>query len=167
MHYTRGCLYLQMLFLSSAIGLYFPWDFCLFPSMTPLVSFAPKFIPAAIATLGSTIAIITIYVTRWATNHYLTRLVLTSSPQDPVMVVSMFGTECGVWCCYSTLLLSTPAWISSSVSTHQVQTEKRKLLWVHHMTFCVMSVRIFTPSSGTWTGRWNASKIPVILHWVW
>lgn len=55
----------QMLFLSSAIGLYFPWDFCLFPSMSPLVSFAPKFTPAAIATLGSTIAIITIYVTRY------------------------------------------------------------------------------------------------------
>ncbi len=55
-----------MLFLSSAIGLYFPWDFCLFPLMTPLVSFAPKFTPAAIATLGSVITIIVVYVTRWA-----------------------------------------------------------------------------------------------------
>lgn len=46
-----------MLFVSSALGLYFPYDFSLYPSMSALVSFGLKFIPSAIAvTVAVTIA---------------------------------------------------------------------------------------------------------------
>ena len=55
---------LQMLFISSGLGLYFPWDFCLFPAMTPIVSFAPKFTPAVIATIALVTAIVIVYKTR-------------------------------------------------------------------------------------------------------
>ena len=47
-----------MLYVSSALGLYFPWDFCLYPAMPALVSFAPRFVPATVAVLisGSLVA---------------------------------------------------------------------------------------------------------------
>jgi hypothetical protein len=38
-----------MLYVSSALGLYFPYDFCLYPGMTTLVAFGLKFIPSALA----------------------------------------------------------------------------------------------------------------------
>ncbi len=54
----------QMLYASSATGLYFPWDFCLYPGMTALVSFSPRFIPAVIATVMGTVAVIGAYYKR-------------------------------------------------------------------------------------------------------
>ena len=56
----------QMLYLSSASGFYFPWDFCLYPGMTALVSFSPRFTPALIATIMATVAAIGAYYKRCA-----------------------------------------------------------------------------------------------------
>ena len=53
-----------MLYVSSTTGLYFPWDFCLYPGMTALVSFSPRFIPAIIATIVATVAVIGAYYKR-------------------------------------------------------------------------------------------------------
>jgi len=50
-----------MLYLSSVLGLYFPWDFCLFPGMTALVSFAPRFIPSATATIVVTTTLLILF----------------------------------------------------------------------------------------------------------
>ena len=51
----------QMLYLGSALGLYFPWDFCLFPGMSALVSFAPRLIPLSVATSVSIAALLAIF----------------------------------------------------------------------------------------------------------
>lgn len=53
--------FLQMLYASSALGLYFPYDFCLFPGMSAIAAFGFKFIPATLATVVGTIAIVGAY----------------------------------------------------------------------------------------------------------
>ena len=54
-----------MLYFSSFVSLYFPYDFCLFPGMTALVSYAPKFIPPIIAVIIVTVVTIGAYAMRY------------------------------------------------------------------------------------------------------
>lgn len=55
---------LQMLYISSGLSLYFPWDFCLYPEATSLLMSAVQFItPATVL-----VAAITILVIKWRYN---------------------------------------------------------------------------------------------------
>lgn len=55
----------QMLYVSSAVGLYFPNDFCLYPGMSSLVTFGLKFIPSALALIIAVIVTTGTYVVRY------------------------------------------------------------------------------------------------------
>lgn len=55
-----------MLFVSSAIGLYFPFDFCLYPAMPTLVAFGLKFIPSAVALIVAVIVTLGAYILRYS-----------------------------------------------------------------------------------------------------
>lgn len=61
-------LVFQMLYLGSGLGLYFPWDICLYPGMTAIVSYSPKFIPIVIATIMGVAAVLITY-----NNKYVSR----------------------------------------------------------------------------------------------
>ena len=50
-----------MLYLGSALGLYFPWDVCLASGTTALASFPPRFVPPVIALLVTVAAVITVF----------------------------------------------------------------------------------------------------------
>ena len=50
-----------MLYLGSALGLYFPWDFCLAPGTSALASFPPRFVPPVIATLVAIAAVVSVF----------------------------------------------------------------------------------------------------------
>ena len=50
-----------MLYLGSALGLYFPWDFCLAPGTSALESFPLRFVPPIIATLVAIAAIVSVF----------------------------------------------------------------------------------------------------------
>ena len=64
----------QMLYVSSALGLYFPYDFCLYPGMPALATFGLKFIPSAVAlTVGVTVTI-GAYVMRSAPNYNILKI---------------------------------------------------------------------------------------------
>ena len=54
-----------MLYLTSALELYFPYDFCLYPGMTALESFALKFIPPITAIITAGAVTVGIYVKRY------------------------------------------------------------------------------------------------------
>ena len=41
--------HLQLYYISSALGFYFPFDFCLHEDMNALISYALRFLPALIA----------------------------------------------------------------------------------------------------------------------
>ena len=45
---------LQLHYISSAISLYFPYDFCLYPGMTALVSYSIRYIPFVLGVTMST-----------------------------------------------------------------------------------------------------------------
>lgn len=53
-----------MLYVSSGLGLYFPYDFCLYPGMPALVAFGLKFIPAAVAVVVGVTVTVGAYVVR-------------------------------------------------------------------------------------------------------
>ena len=44
---------IQLHYLSSAVGLYFPYDFCLYPGMTPVASYSLRYIPFLLVTIIS------------------------------------------------------------------------------------------------------------------
>ena len=46
---------MQLRYLSSAVGLYFPYDFCLYPGMTAVVSYSLRYIPFLLTTIISTV----------------------------------------------------------------------------------------------------------------
>lgn len=54
-----------MLYVSSALGLYFPYDFCLYPGMTSLTAFGLKFIPSALAVIIAVIVTIGAYAVKY------------------------------------------------------------------------------------------------------
>ena len=56
----------QMLYVASGLGLYFPYDFCLYPAMPALVQFGLKFIPPAVALVVAITSIVWAYVTRYS-----------------------------------------------------------------------------------------------------
>jgi len=56
--------FFQMLYTSSALSLYFPYDFCLSPDTNALTTFGLKFIPPAITLLVSLCVVIGVYVDR-------------------------------------------------------------------------------------------------------
>ena len=45
----RSFLHLQLYYLGSVLGFYFPYDFCLFERLNPLVSYFIRFIPLLLA----------------------------------------------------------------------------------------------------------------------
>ena len=53
LHYKY--LLLQLYYISSAVSLYFPYDFCLYPGMTALVSYSLRYIPLLLTVIISTI----------------------------------------------------------------------------------------------------------------
>ena len=58
-------VWFQMLFTSSALNLYFPYDFCLSPKTEALVTFTVKFIPPLIAFVMSVVVTIGVYAMRY------------------------------------------------------------------------------------------------------
>ena len=51
LHQLISCLITQMLYISSALSLYFPWDFCLYEGMTALVSHFFAYFPFIITVI--------------------------------------------------------------------------------------------------------------------
>ena len=56
----------QLYYVSSAVSLYFPYDFCLYPGMTALVSYSLRYIPFV---LGLIISVILYSANRWMCVH--------------------------------------------------------------------------------------------------
>ena len=56
--------FLQMLYTSSALSLYYPYDFCLSPDMDALTATGLKFIPPFVAIVISLSVIIGVYANR-------------------------------------------------------------------------------------------------------
>ena len=56
----------QLYYVSSAVSLYFPYDFCLYPGMTALVSHSLRYIPFV---LGLIISVILYSANRWMSVH--------------------------------------------------------------------------------------------------
>ncbi len=63
------CLSHQMLYASSVLGMYFPFDFCLYPGMPSLVAFGLKFIPAILAAIVAVIVMVGSYIVRYCGVH--------------------------------------------------------------------------------------------------
>ena len=56
MSYSLFCIcFLQMFYLGSLLGLYFPYDFCLYPNATAVEVYAIKYIPFIVALVICTI----------------------------------------------------------------------------------------------------------------
>ena len=110
----------QMLYLGSALGLYFPWDFCLSPGTSALASFPARFVPPSVALLVTIAAVISVFYCfekrfdspSHSDNHLhlsLNRIFLIPEPR------SVSGMECGPlsYCCMPHW--STPVSLSSIV----------------------------------------------------
>ena len=54
-YYIIYNLSIQLHYLSSAVSLYFPYDFCLYPGMTAVASYSLRYIPFLLATVISVI----------------------------------------------------------------------------------------------------------------
>lgn len=123
---------LQMLYVSSVLGLYFPYDFCLYSGMPALVLFGLKFIPAAIALLIGVIVTVGVYVTRYVqlSGYVMWQLVYLSrlhawSGIELVMAVSVYGGESGFSFSCSTLHYFMTVWLSSNVPCCQVSIQRK------------------------------------------
>ena len=55
--YTYICIYpsIQLHYISSAVSLYFPYDFCLYPGMTAVASYSLRYIPFVLMIIISVI----------------------------------------------------------------------------------------------------------------
>lgn len=120
-----------MLYLGSALGLYFPWDICLSPGTTALASFPPRFVPPIIASLVTVAAVISVFYCfkkrfGFSTALFLAtmKLLFTVGPRN------VSGMERGPlsYCC--TLHLCIPASLSSTAPPYPLQREETLPLFV-------------------------------------
>ena len=103
-----------MLYVSSALGFYFPYDFCLYSDMTAVVSYVLKFIPAILAIFVLPVVVVLRFGVKYLSSFVRCNVEFLSSIETISIVLVLF-MGCGLLCSYCIHPLSMPLSVYSTV----------------------------------------------------